>query len=232
MTIEEIKSRLAKKAVEFETGGFKPTYSVTESWIGKVYLYAQDEEIPIDETGKAMYPLFQLCLEGLPFIPKTLSDTKVITVFVSEELPTRLPVAPNGQNWLLREYKQADELIVKDLSHFASPIKPFPLKPVLVEHDYPVWDSGDIPSDIEDAILEIEDNEGINYYDMIENHHLHKVGGYPAYIQSGTDFGEGFEFVLQIVSDEKAQFNVVDSGNIYFAKNPKSGEWVFYCDFY
>jgi hypothetical protein len=231
MTIEEIKSKLAKKAVEFETGGFKPSNSITESWIGRVYLYAKDEDIPLDASGKAMYPLFQLCLTGLPFVPEILSATKVITVFVAEELPS-IGIVPNGQDWLLREYKQTDELIVKNLSKPKSPIKPFPLKPVFVEKDYPVWDSGDIPSDVEDAILEIEETEGVEYYDMIDNHDLHKLGGYPAYIQSGTDFGDGFEFVLQISSDEKANFNVIDSGNIYLAKNKESGKWVFYCDFY
>jgi hypothetical protein len=37
---------------------------------------------------------------------------------------------------------------------------------------------------------------------------------------------------LQISSDEKAHLNVVDSGTIFLAKNPKTGEWVFYCDFW
>ena len=114
MTIDEIKSKLARKAVEFETGGFKPTYSMTESWIGKVYLYAKDENIPTDETGKTMYPLFQLCLEGLPFVPECLSETKVITVFISKELPVDMTPTPNGKNWLLREYKHTDELVEKN----------------------------------------------------------------------------------------------------------------------
>ena len=67
---------------------------------------------------------------------------------------------------------------------------------------------------------------------MIENHYNHKIGGYPAFTQPGTDFGDGFEFVFQISSDEKAHFNVVDRGNIYLAKNIVRGDWVFYCDFY
>ena len=40
--IDEIKKILVKKATGFTTGGFKPTNSDTESWIGRVYLYKED----------------------------------------------------------------------------------------------------------------------------------------------------------------------------------------------
>lgn len=36
MTIDEIKRILQRKAVIFETGGFKPTNEIGESWIGAV----------------------------------------------------------------------------------------------------------------------------------------------------------------------------------------------------
>ena len=44
-------------------------------------------------------------------------------------------------------------------------------------------------------------------------------------------FGEGFQFVFQISSDEKADFNVIDGGSLMFAKNPQSGAWSLYYDF-
>lgn len=50
--INEIKKMLAKKATIFTSGGFKPTYSDTESWIGRVYLYKEDETIPVNSNGK------------------------------------------------------------------------------------------------------------------------------------------------------------------------------------
>jgi uncharacterized protein YwqG len=231
MTVEEIKNKLSKKAVEFSTGGFKPTNTDTESWIGRVYLYKQDETIPPDNNGDLMFPLFQLCLSNLPFTPNALSKTKVITVFISEDYPKDL--SANGDNWLLREYFFETELLIKDLTNQASHIKPFPLKPKLIKNDYPVWDGGGIPGDIEDEILKLE-NGGIieSYYDIVENHYLHKVGGYPSFCQPGIDFGDGFEFVLQISSDEKADLNIVDSGTIFLAKSVKTSEWKFYCDFY
>lgn len=230
MNIEEIKSKLAKKAVVFETGGFRPEKTMNESWIGNVYLYAEDEDIPLDENGRDMHPLLQLCLEGLPYVPECLSETKAITVFISEDMP--MDIIPNGKNWMLREYGRDAELTVKEMIYPDWFVKPFPLKPVPVEQDYPVWDDETALDDMRDEIMELEKLSGMDYYDMVTCAGGHKIGGYPAYIQGGIYFGEGFEFVLQIASDEKANLDIVDSGNIYLAKNAASGEWMFYCDFY
>lgn len=229
--IDKIKKILVKKATGFTTGGFKPTNSDTESWIGRVYLYKEDETIPTDNDGKMMLPILQVCLEGLPYIPDALKGTKVLTVFMSENMPGRL--SSNGNNWVIREYKEEDVLVIKDLSNQLSSIKPFPLKSRLIEEDYPVWDSGDIPMEIEDELVEMEDSGEItDYYDYTDCFAGHKIGGYPNYIQSGIDFGDGYEFVFQITSDEKANLNIIDSGNVYLAKNRQTGDWKFYCDFY
>lgn len=229
--IENIKKQIVRKATEFITGGFKPTNSISESWIGKVYLYKEDEEIPNDSKGNLMFPLFQLCLDNLENIPKILSETKVLTVFIAEELP--MDLTENGNDWLIREYKKSDNLIIKEVTNPKSFIKPFPLTPKIIEEDYPVWDGGGLTSEMEDKILELENSKIIDsYYDITENQYGHKLGGYPSFCQSGVDFGDDYEFVFQIASDEKAHFNVVDSGTIFLAKNSKTGEWKFYCDFY
>lgn len=229
--VEKIKNKLAKKATEFITGGFKPTNSLTESWIGRVYLYDENEEIPFDNRGNMMLPLFQLCFNNFPFVPEILKETKIITVFISKDLP--LDLTPNGNNWVLREYKSTDRIIFKDFKNESSHIKPFPLSYKLIQEDYPVWEDLEISNDISDKIIELEDERVIDsYYDMIENNYCHKLGGYATYRQSGINYGEDFEFVLQIASDKKANLNIVDSGNFYFAKNRKTGEWVYYCDFY
>lgn len=231
MTIQEVKNRLAKRAVTFSTRGFKPANTNRESWIGRVYLYKPQEQIPLDKDGNLMLPLFQLCLTELPFVPDVLSDTKVITLFIAEDFPKDL--AANGANWLLREYFSEEDLCIKALVNRDTFIKPFPLKPHLVEEDYPVWDGGGIPGGIKEEILKLEDKGAIeSSYDMVENHYSHKVGGYPTFCQPGINFGEGFEFVFQIASDEKAHLNIVDNGMIFLAKNSKTGEWKFYCDFY
>ena len=229
--IEEIKKQIVKQGIELKTGGFKPTNSITESWIGKVYLYRKNEEIPKDKNGELMIPLFQLCFENLPFIPEIFSETKALTVFISGELPVDL--TKNGENWIIREYKMSDNLVVKDLTNPKSFLKAFPLKPELIKEDYPVWDGGGLSDELEDKIIELEDSGVIDdYYDIAENQYGHKVCGYPSFCQPGIDFGDDFEFALQIASDNKANLNIVDSGTIFLAKNSKTGEWLFYCDFY
>jgi len=230
MNIAEIKNRLAKRATALSAGGFKPTYSDKESWIGRVAFYKEEESIPEDAEGTPMLPLLQLSLEGLPFVPDGLDNTKMITLFISEDLPTDL--SDNGDGWVLREYTKDDQLVNKRLGNLDSYIRSFPLKTTFIREDYPVWDGGDIPSDIADEITNLEKGGEIaDYYDIVENNYGHKLGGYPTFCQSGTDFGEDFEFLLQIASDEKANLNIVDNGTIFLAKNKKTGEWRLYVDF-
>jgi len=228
--IENIKREIVRTATEFIISDFKLTNSFSESWIGKVYLYKYDEEIPKDCNGVLMIPLLQLNLENI-VLPEIISDSKVITVFVSEELP--MDLTENGQNWLLREYKKSDSLTIKELKHPETIIKSFPLKKQIIDEDYPVWDGGGLTSEIEDKIIELE-NSGIieDYHDVTENCYGHKLGGYPSFCQPGIDFGDDFEFIFQIASDDKANLNFVDSGTLFFAKNKKTGEWRYYCDFY
>ena len=237
MNIAEIKNRLAKRATELSAGGFKPTYSDKESWIGRVAFYKEEESIPLDADGTPMLPLLQLSLEGLPYIPDGLENTKMITVFISENLPTdgnpdNGAPSSNGNGWVLREYSKDDNLINKRLENLDNYIRSFPLKTTFVPEDYPVWDGGGIPSDIADEILSLEKaGEITDYYDIVENNYGHKLGGYPTFYQSGIDFGEDFEFLLQIASDGKANLNIVDAGTIFLAKNRKTGEWRLYIDF-
>ena len=149
MTVNEIKEKLVRKTVVFQTGGIRPTKELLESWIGCVCWKLPDEEMPVDKN------------------------------------------------------------------------------------DYPMWDGGGIPFDIEDEILRLEDEEDIEYFEDIaeENYGEHKIGGYPAFIQSGYEF-EDYKFAFQISSDEKARFNFVDSGKIYFFYNEEENAWKVHYDFY
>ncbi len=233
MNPDEIKKTLARPAVEFKAGGFRPSHAATESWLGRVFLSRAHEQLPTDQQGRPMWPLLQLVLGGLPFVPDALANTQALTVFVSQDLPVDSKPAPNGQNWLLREYWLGEPLVVSELAVPASPLKSFPLQAGPLVADYPVWDGGGVPDELVDDIVALERTGAISsYYDLVTNHHGHKLGGWPTFCQPGIDFSPGFRFVLQIASDAKVHLNVVDSGTIFLAKNVAAGEWEFYCDFY
>ncbi|NIF04386.1 DUF1963 domain-containing protein [Chryseobacterium sp. Tr-659] len=236
--IQEIKNHVERPATEFLTGGFRPQNTLEESWIGRVFAYAESEEIPLDKEGKQMMPLIQLYLPNQPFVPEQIKDKKLITVFISHDFPDALEKM--GDHWIIREYENLEEIVIKDLKSSTSYLKPFPLSSKLFTKDAPIWDGGgleDLEGEMEDKILELEEEGIINsYYDIMEHCYSTKLGGYPSYCQPGIGikdgFGKGFEYVFQVSSDNKAQLNVVDSGSFMFAKNSETKEWSLYYDFY
>lgn len=230
MTIEEIKNQLRKKAVIFKTGGIRPTSEIGESWIGKVGWQLPNETQPQDETGKLMEPIMTLFLEGLDYIPDALKGIKLITIYLSNEFWNNIGGGEYSKWFTIRTYDSLDNLV--PCNYISSVINPFPLVPELKTDDFPSWDN--VPDTLTSAITTIEDQEGLDYYDVIcENIYCeHKIGGNPASIQGGVGYDEGFEFVLEIVSDEKDNFNIVDSGNFYFGYNPQTKTWQVRCDYY
>ena len=229
--LTDILQRIERKATIFTTGGFRPENTLTESWIGRVFAYHEDEEIPTDEKGHLMLPLLQVYLPTLPFVPDQLKDTKLITVFISAELPDYLE--ESGKDWVIREYKSTEEVVIKDLRNPDSFLEPFPLKPEAVTGDCPLWDGGGLDWDTESEIVALE-RAGVieSYFDFTKHHYETKLGGYPSFCQPGVDFGEGFEFVFQVSTDSKANLNVVDNGSLMFSKNSETGIWRVYYDFY
>ncbi|WP_103867510.1 DUF1963 domain-containing protein [Aquimarina sp. I32.4] len=235
MTIKEVKDKISKETTIFKVGGFRPENTIQESWIGKVSVYKSDETIPTDKKGELMFPLAQIYIPNLPFIHPKLSNTKIMTVFISNEYPECFEKM--GENWIIREYENLEDISIKDVSNPKSFIKQFPLK-AEKKQDCPIWDGGGLSSEMEDQILELENNGEIeSYYDIADFHqYKHKIGGFPSYCQSGIGidegFGDGFEFVFQITSDEKINLNIIDSGSLMFAKNDQTNEWTLYYDFY
>ncbi len=230
MTIQEIKDALQKKATVFETGGIRPTNGLLENWIGKVTWKGENESLPLDVNGNEMQPLATLFLDGLTGVPKGLKDTFLCTVFISPDFLDNL-MDLEGY-FMVRTYNKNDKLV--QCSWINENIKALPLVPIAVENDFPVWDGGGIPSEIEDEILRLEDEEDIDYYEDIaeENYTTHKIGGYPAYIQSGDWDTDLYEFAFQISSDEKAKLNIADSGSFYFFYSKEKQKWDMQCDFF
>lgn len=244
-TINDIRQALAKPCTAFEVGGFRPSGDKTESWLGRVSLCRRDQVGPVyDKYGQPLWPLAQFYLPDLPYVPEQIRHLIYLTVFVGAEWPERhgAPV-DNGEGWLIREYTTKDQLALYEAQQ-ETLFKAFPLKPLLKERDMPLWDGGGIPSLIEDKILDLEEQFGLDYFEDIhrddEHCYSHKFGGYPSFCQSGIcdgdrdlDMsGEGHQFVFQIASDSKVGINVIDGGCLMFARHPKTGEWCLYYDFY
>jgi len=233
-TVDEIKMLLKRKAVTFSTGGKNPTNALLESWIGRVGFKLENEDIPLDNDGNKMLPLAMIFFKDLPYLPDALKGLEMISIFMSIDTFDNLgDLDVFSSKFLIRKYNILDNLVSCKFDF--TEIKPFPLTPQLRENDFPVWDGGGIPDEIMDDIYELEKNEDLDYFDDIceETYSEHKVGGYPAFCQSGIDIPyDGYEFVLQISSDEKAAFNIVDSGSFFFYYNKEKNEWKVYCDFY
>ncbi len=178
MEIQDIKNKISKSATKFITGGFRPENTIEESWVGKVFAFKDNEDIPIDDKGHKMLPLAQFYLPDLPYVHPLIEHLKLITVFISPDLPECFE--PMGKNWVIRTYANVDGLTIKPLSNPDSFIKPFPLKPQFVKEDYPLWDGGGLSFEEEDEILRLE-HEGISkgYYEDIgvEHAYEHKIGG-------------------------------------------------------
>lgn len=232
MTVKEIKEKLSKKAVVFETGEKSPTNEMHESWIGRICWQNEGENFPKDKSGNNMIPIATIFLKNLPFLPLELHGIELITISMSQDVWDNLTSEDLSPWFCIRAYSSLEQLV--ECKYETDIIKPFPLIPKLIENDYPCWDGGGIPLELEDIILQLEETDGIDYFDDIceEIYDKHKVGGYPAFCQSGYSFGNGYEFVLQISSDAKAMFNIVDNGNFYFFYNPQKSDWKVYCDFY
>jgi uncharacterized protein YwqG len=224
MTVNEFREKIKRRAIVMDIGGFRPPDNPMASWFGKVNVCLRGEGWPMQD-GKPMHALAQINVDDLPFRPLRLSDIGLITIFIgsSDDLPID---EPNGQNWCLRAYQNTDGLVLLDVMNSGSSIKPFPMRPRVVEEDYPCWE--DIPYECPE---EIEDD----YYDLFENIPGFKLGGWPDLIQSEIFWAPLNkhpiipEYVFQIDTTEKGNWMWGDNGVGYFGRGTAKGhenEWA------
>ena len=231
--IKGLQRKIAREITYFQTGGVRSRGAIDECWIGRVLACAAEEELPTDQNGAPMLPLAQFYLPALPYVPQVLDGVKLLTVFISQDLIGKFDENMDGL-WAIREYSDVSELVIKELSNPRSQIRPFLLQPKFAADDVAGWDGGGLETDVVHEILELKRSVGLYYSDVtagLEYHNCTKLGGYPSFCQSGVSFGEDYQFVFQVSSDEKAGLNVIDGGSLMFAKNPQSGAWSLYYDF-
>lgn len=221
--VDEFRAAIRRRAIRLEIGGFRPPSNPLTSWFGRVSFALPSESWPCMD-GKPMHALCQINLTELPFRPPRLDDLEFITVFIG---PDKLPIkAENGFNWCLRAYRNIGELVPLTNLPTGSPMKPFPMRPKVIEEDYPCHD--DIPCAVPPEI----DDE---YYDLFDNVNGFKLGGWPTLIQSEIYWAPwqkhpiSPEYVFQIDTTEKGNWMWGDNGVGYFGRGTVEGrrdEWA------
>jgi uncharacterized protein YwqG len=221
--IEDFKNSIKRRAIVLDIGGFRPPEDPLASWFGKVSFCVEGESWPIHDD-EPMLAVAQINLTEFPFKPDGLEDIDFICVFIdAKELPTD---TPNGSGWEIRTYSKIADLVPLRQQETKSWLKPFPMKPRIIEEDYPCWE--DVPIDCPD---EIDDD----YYDLFDNVSGFKFGGWPSLIQSEIYWAPWNKheacpsYIFQIDTTEKGNWMWGDNGVGYFGKGTAKGkenEWA------
>lgn len=223
MTLDEAKRQLVRRAIQMEIGGFTPPENPASSWFGRVNLAGVDETWPFCD-GKPMHALCQLNIGEMPFPAPGLEDIGFVTVFIgADKLPCH---SPNGADWCLRTYPSTKSLVPLERVDSGSVIKPFAMRPRIIEEDYPCWEDVNIqlPDDLDDA-----------YFDHFENVGGLKLGGWATLVQAQIFWAPWNrhpavpEYVFQIDSTDKGNWMWGDSGVGYFGRGTAKGhtdEWA------
>lgn len=230
MTAAEALTRIrafCRPASVVQIGGFRPPENLDTSWFGGNFLGLPGESWPQGQSAP-MVPLLQVRIDELPYCPLALEGIQLFTVFYDTE--TLSTPVDNGDGWLIRTYP--DIAALKPLSAPApGPDWPrvFPIKWTVIPEDAPEWEtSWSLDQEAMDIINAQED--GTDDHGDLPRYYRTKVGGWPTYIQGAPNL-PGKDFVLQIASEEKPQWNLWDSGTIYIYCSPE-GKWQMHLDFF
>jgi uncharacterized protein YwqG len=219
--ISAYREQLRRRAIRMQVGGFRPPDSPLVSWFGRVNVALPGESWPAS-GGAPMHPLCQINVVELPFRPAGLEDVQMVTVFIG---PSELPYeTPNGVGWCLRAYQDVQALVPLEGAPRGSAIRAYPMRPEVVEEDFPCW---------EDVSIELPESVEERYDDLFPNAGGVKLGGWPSLVQSEIDGPPrdpqaAPRYVFQIDSVEKAHWQWGDSGVGYFGRGSTpetSSDW-------
>ena len=137
-TAGPFRETIKRRAIVMEIGGFRPPENPQASWFGKVAFGLPDEAWPMIDEETPMIPLAQINLTELPFRPPHLEDIAFLTVFID---PEGMGGDENESGWCLRAYPNLSTLVpLKMPVNLETEIKAFPMRPRMIEEDYPVYD--------------------------------------------------------------------------------------------
>ncbi len=217
--LDQLRQHLRSAALA-TIGGFRPPQDPLTSWFGRG-AGLPHENLPEFE-GAPMFPLLQIRVAELPYVPEPLRDVALLVLFHNQ---SRHPFElPHGEGWLIREYASVDGLVA--LPQMAQRIKPFPIRWRRVDDDAPGWEGAWELVDL----AAVNDDEAATdaFFDDFTRNMGTKVGGYPYEIQHGVG---RHDFVFQVGSEEKAGWMWGDNGIGYFFRAP-DGQWRWDCQFY
>ena len=251
--INALRQALQKPAVVLRS---TPVDTVPESHVsclGRVTWQLPGEEWPVDADGNRLEPLATLFVPDLPGVPAALSQVALITIFAHEEAWAEDPEEKPQLGCVIRTYPTLEGLVPCD---YASGIwKTCILTPEAVAHDMPFGRCSGGGDEMWDKIIELEEKHHIEYEenicdaayetnrmeqipagsfskpDLHATYETHKIGGYPTFIQDGSE-PEGYPFVLQITWDSEAGLDIGDAGIYYFFYNAEKNDWLVTSDCY
>ncbi len=173
-------------------------------------------------NGKPMFPLLQIRVDELPFVPPQLEHIALIVLFHNlDRHPFDLP---NGEGWLIREYQTLENLTL--LPVVENVYRPFPVSWSRIDDDAPGW--GDAWSIVDLTAVNDDEAAAEMFFESFNRYAVTKIGGYPTEIQHAVGLDD---FVFQVSSEEKIGWMWADNGIGYFFRSP-SGEWRWSCQFY
>ncbi len=218
--LDELRNSLRRASVA-QVGGFRPPSDPRASWFGRGM--CRLGETDPTHNGREMFPLLQINVSELPYVPPELSGTELLVVYHNRE---SLPFGKtHGDGWLIREYPSLADLVPLPKSTEPDVVRPFPIRWTLVTDDAPGWEDAGTVVDL--SSVNEDDEASDAFFSSFQRYSATKVGGYPCEIQHGVGIDD---FVFQIGSEEKAGWMWADNGIGYYFKS--DGVWRWDCQFY
>ncbi len=232
MQVKEIRRKLRRKAVIFKSSAAEQYTPDFSSYLGKVAWQRPGETWPTDAEGNMLEPLATIFLKDLPTLPTALKKVELITIFAPQDAWTRDSDEYPRLGCMIRTYSTTEGLT--PCNYTAKSLTPCLLTPELVKNDMPNAPTCGGTDELWDHIDETERALEVDYREDIqeEEYETHKIGGYPTYAQYPPELPGGYNFVLQISSDDTAGLEIGDSGNYYFYYNSRKKDWLVHADCY
>ena len=172
--------------------------------------------------GRPLLPWVFISRDSLPKVPDCLRELAALAFYIDPKLSTGDCVAEEGSQLVVRQYRNAEDLVLLARPGTLEGHSPYLLEWKEVD-DFPSLSHfySDFPEEVYRHFCD---------HDMAEslaNHSGIKIGGWPTLVQRGYDTFDLDGFTLQI--DMTENYMYADSGIAYVTRL-KDGRWYFEFD--